>query len=205
MAADSGRHYNNIMEVPIGKQSAFQSVPGSLTCGPPDEEGAYTKEGSISSQDGYGTASITSSSHEVRVVQIFNPVLVKTDVANFRPLVQRLTGKSGCSPKYWNKLRRLSAALQEDGAAGPTFSGCTVEVFPHEDDDEPAEDNLQRRPPSMHHHRRPRKAAAESVSSFSELDIHAALISDGPLPDITMLPPLTLHLPPASNHPPLCT
>eukprot|EP00250_Pteridium_aquilinum_P025225 c30384_g1_i1 orf=118-561(+) len=43
----------------------------------------------------------------VRVVQIFNPVLVKTDVANFRNLVQKLTGKSGCS-KCWNKLRRLN-------------------------------------------------------------------------------------------------
>jgi hypothetical protein len=50
----------------------------------------------------------------LKVVQIFDPVLVKTDCASFSALVQKLTGKSDACSRYWSKLRELN--ICSDGA-----------------------------------------------------------------------------------------
>ncbi|KAH7297277.1 hypothetical protein KP509_26G063300 [Ceratopteris richardii] len=121
-------------------------------------------------------------SNPLRVVQIFNPILVKTDAANFRCLVQRLTGKSGCSRKYWNKLRKLSAISmveadfvteEEDMDSSSEISSFAF-FAPSDNDLEEVVSGFSQ----------------SSTNTFSELDIHEALVSDGPLPDLTMLPPL---------------
>ncbi|MCO5576067.1 hypothetical protein L7F22_029874 [Adiantum nelumboides] len=157
------------------------------------------------------------SHHEVRVVQIFNPVLVKTDVANFRSLVQRLTGQSGCSLPYWNKLRKLSGAAQlhhhqvidMDAAASGSAAVATTNNFVEGVEAEDDDDEEQPRCHCQYGAAASVAAADQSnMSAFNELDIHAALLSDGPLPDITMLPPLISaghhFTPPPAPHS-LCT
>lgn len=140
----------------------------------------------------------------VRVVQIFNPVLVKTDVANFRSLVQRLTGKSGCS-RYWNKLRKLNicskGAMVE--VQGESIDMLDAMVGAERSDHASfgahhgAEFSQATSPAAIdpeYHHQGGGVVHIGSNSAFSELDIYAGLVSDGPLPDITMLPPLPLPL-----------
>ncbi|MCO5566768.1 hypothetical protein L7F22_020448 [Adiantum nelumboides] len=60
----------------------------------------------------------------VRIVQIFSPLIVQTDPANFRSLVQQLTGKD--STDYLNEKRceaaRQASNLAEAEAAAPPLS-----------------------------------------------------------------------------------
>ncbi|MCO5595137.1 hypothetical protein L7F22_049175 [Adiantum nelumboides] len=229
-------HYNyNMADTP----SAASSI--SATCEAKDECSSisYIKRGSSSvcsstTMQSYheyrgggksSSAGISSeveqaviSHHEVRVVQIFNPVLVKTDVANFRSLVQRLTGQSGCSLTYWNKLRRLSAAAKlhhhqvidmDAAASGASAAAATTNNFVEGVEAEDDDDEEQPRRHCQYAAAAAVAAAESNMSAFNELDIHAALLSDGPLPDITMLPPLITsaghHFPPPSASHSLCT
>lgn len=60
---------------------------------------------------------------KIRIVHIIAPEIIKTDVENFRELVQRLTGKPGgrkCSKK---RARRGSSDISESDAS-ESGSGC---------------------------------------------------------------------------------
>ncbi|KDP20381.1 hypothetical protein JCGZ_05264 [Jatropha curcas] len=46
---------------------------------------------------------------KVRIIHIFAPEIIKTDVANFRELVQRLTGKPGDQESNSNKKKKKKA------------------------------------------------------------------------------------------------
>lgn len=160
-----------------------------------DSSCAEKKEAAAACENSAGVAA-------VRVVQIFNPVLVRTDVANFRLLVQKLTGKSGCSKNMWNKLRRLSYLCEADVAQLPNAHLLEPEYI-HEclyGDGQQAqleeEEESGRCSCSL-------KVCADpnAAGAFSELDIYAGLVSNGPLPDITSLPPL----PPVRSELSLCT
>lgn len=62
----------------------------------------------------------------VRIVHIFSPIMVQTDVTNFRSLVQRLTGKR--SPRHKRDLASLIKADEEKQASKrkktPAESSC---------------------------------------------------------------------------------
>ncbi|KAJ7571675.1 hypothetical protein O6H91_01G171900 [Diphasiastrum complanatum] len=80
----------------------------------------------------------------IRVVHIFNPTVIKTDAANFRSLVQKLTGKNYKPKKHPTSKSHKKAALipvddhrtgpmkppvfeaqlQKDAANGDQFVGC---------------------------------------------------------------------------------
>ncbi|KAB2608107.1 hypothetical protein D8674_011275 [Pyrus ussuriensis x Pyrus communis] len=55
---------------------------------------------------------------KIRIIHIFAPEIIKTDVANFRELVQRLTGKpsenGGCSNRRNNKKNPTSIPSREE-------------------------------------------------------------------------------------------
>ncbi|XP_039155721.1 VQ motif-containing protein 25-like [Eucalyptus grandis] len=48
---------------------------------------------------------------KVRIVHIFAPEIIKTDVENFRELVQRLTGKPSERDRAKNKPRRVARGV----------------------------------------------------------------------------------------------
>lgn len=50
---------------------------------------------------------------KVRIIHIFAPEIIKTDVANFRELVQRLTGKPCESKGSYKKKRRSSSSSKK--------------------------------------------------------------------------------------------
>eukprot|EP00249_Psilotum_nudum_P027044 c34303_g1_i1 orf=249-779(-) len=110
----------------------------------------------------------------IRIVEIFDPVQVKTDVANFRSLVQKLTGKSCCS-------KNLQDAIELDDKNEHNKKhlqkGCSLENL--DGYNGKAED--------------PHGSATSSGTprfSSSELDIWTDLMYELSLPDFTMLPPL---------------
>ena len=59
-------------------------------------------------EPGLGGCSDGNGDGLLKVVQIFDPVLVKTDSASFPSLVQKLTGRSDICSRYWNTLRELN-------------------------------------------------------------------------------------------------
>ncbi|KAL3755408.1 hypothetical protein ACJRO7_002456 [Eucalyptus globulus] len=60
---------------------------------------------------------------KVRIVHIFAPEIIKTDVENFRELVQRLTGKPSERDRAKNKPRRIARGVD------PTTTTTTTEEY----------------------------------------------------------------------------
>ncbi|XP_021816480.1 VQ motif-containing protein 18-like [Prunus avium] len=48
----------------------------------------------------------TASKPKIRIIHVFAPEIIKTDVANFRELVQNLTGKPAAAPEVVNGSRK---------------------------------------------------------------------------------------------------
>lgn len=125
-----------------------------------------------------------------RVVQIFNPVFVTTDVENFPSLVQKLTGHKSrrCRRSldaHYGRNNRLQEGniVTEVERKGPDSS--TPGIL--SDDQQVMDRNLV----SMNGSRSTLNGSCTlKAGCFSELDIWAGLVSECPLPDITMLPPL---------------
>ena len=46
---------------------------------------------------GVSTSTVPAARPKIRIIHIIAPEIIKTDVANFRDLVQRLTGKPACA------------------------------------------------------------------------------------------------------------
>ncbi|KAL6273108.1 hypothetical protein ACE6H2_023800 [Prunus campanulata] len=60
---------------------------------------------------------ISKAKPKIRIIHIFAPEIIKTDVANFRELVQRLTGKpseNGCSKKKSKRPRNIIPSSREE-------------------------------------------------------------------------------------------
>ncbi|KAG9456683.1 hypothetical protein H6P81_001191 [Aristolochia fimbriata] len=88
---------------------------------------------------------VSKQAPKVRIVHIFAPEIIKTDVANFRELVQRLTGKpvgrqtgkskgrkSRCKPTSEGRremiISRCNSAESSDLGSGYKSSGCSDRV-----------------------------------------------------------------------------
>lgn len=52
-----------------------------------------------------GSQTISKTKPKIRIIHIFAPEIIKTDVENFRELVQKLTGKPSGDQKYCKKAR----------------------------------------------------------------------------------------------------
>ncbi|MCO5576006.1 hypothetical protein L7F22_029813 [Adiantum nelumboides] len=65
-----------------------------------------------------GAKTYTRGGPKVQIVQIFSPLVVKTDAANFRAMVQQLTGKDSIAHhRHHNYHRDHSQSLEEDERA----------------------------------------------------------------------------------------
>ncbi|XP_068653636.1 VQ motif-containing protein 25-like [Aristolochia californica] len=84
---------------------------------------------------------VSKQAPKVRIIHIFAPEIIKTDVANFRELVQRLTGKpvgrkNGKTkgkkirgkPSEAQEMSRCNSAESSDLGSGFTSSGCSERV-----------------------------------------------------------------------------
>ncbi|KAI4300691.1 hypothetical protein L6164_034039 [Bauhinia variegata] len=56
---------------------------------------------------------ISKTKPKIRIIHIFAPKIIKTDVENFRELVQRLTGKPSGDQKYCKKKPRIAGRDRE--------------------------------------------------------------------------------------------
>ncbi|KAJ8448523.1 hypothetical protein Cgig2_012167 [Carnegiea gigantea] len=69
---------------------------------------------------------------KIRIIHIFAPEIIKTDVANFRELVQRLTGKPDNSGKPTKKSKRAPPEAEPERMIGcdrPTMVNTKLEVM----------------------------------------------------------------------------
>ncbi|EFJ04881.1 hypothetical protein SELMODRAFT_138089 [Selaginella moellendorffii] len=131
----------------------------------------------------------------LKVVQIFNPTIIRTDAASFRELVQELTGMNyqpaiaRRSGKLRSKSFRTTKLIQSNTAATTVIDGnrdqSAAPAFSDEAGLAPYSPNWSD------------KSCEEETSSsganFDDMDmdiISALLDSSRPLPDCTMLPPL---------------
>lgn len=55
-----------------------------------------------------GSQIISKTKPKIRIIHIFAPEIIKTDVENFRELVQKLTGKPSGDQKYCKKKPRIA-------------------------------------------------------------------------------------------------
>ncbi|KAG6411449.1 hypothetical protein SASPL_129531 [Salvia splendens] len=62
---------------------------------------------------------ISKTKQKIRIIHIFAPEIIKTDAANFRELVQRLTGK----PEKTKGLRKKDARILPSSKEGFWMSG----------------------------------------------------------------------------------
>ncbi|XP_068647303.1 VQ motif-containing protein 25-like [Aristolochia californica] len=82
----------------------------------------------------------------VRIIHIYAPEIIKTDVANFRELVQRLTGKPvgkrsakskgskiRCKPSEAREISRCNSAESSDLGSGCKSSDCSERVKEEEE------------------------------------------------------------------------
>ncbi|KAI5073826.1 hypothetical protein GOP47_0011839 [Adiantum capillus-veneris] len=113
----------------------------------------------------------------IRVIHIDSPVFVHTDVANFRATVQSLTS----SPTLL-KAAPAHAASQHPGGDPGLYIRCTPMAA------DPTNPHF-----SHHLSTNPQSNYATQPKGFNDGDILAGLISEEPLPDLSMLPP-ALHL-----------
>ncbi|KAF8403905.1 hypothetical protein HHK36_012011 [Tetracentron sinense] len=110
------------------RESELKLYQSSST--PPIVEGSLTSVGGLLDHGGNATLSdfagspsalgmhkdsqvISKLKPKIRIIHIFAPEIIKTDVANFRELVQRLTGKPSDPIKGSRKKKRRSVASVE--------------------------------------------------------------------------------------------
>ncbi|CAL0326313.1 unnamed protein product [Lupinus luteus] len=111
---------------------------------------------------------------KIRIIHIYAPEIIKTDAANFRELVQRLTGKpeneGGCGSK--SKVAPINDSLgldpnkamimSEDEGEFPNLKN-EIRVIKNQQQDEEVEDGIWRRSKSN-------EKFSGFIEGFSELD-----------------------------------
>ncbi|XP_050383279.1 VQ motif-containing protein 25 [Argentina anserina] len=68
---------------------------------------------------------ISKPKPKIRIIHIFAPEIIKTDVANFRELVQRLTGKPSENDGWTNKKKRVKGGVPSRGLEAHQKSSTT--------------------------------------------------------------------------------
>ncbi|KAL1533989.1 hypothetical protein AAHA92_15732 [Salvia divinorum] len=72
-----------------------------------------------------------TTKQKIRIIHIFAPEIIKTDAANFRELVQRLTGKPGITKGLRKKEARIlssSKKMEMSANSGGGFLGGFDEI-----------------------------------------------------------------------------
>ncbi|XP_027367838.1 VQ motif-containing protein 25-like [Abrus precatorius] len=69
---------------------------------------------------------VSKSKPKIRIIHIFAPEIIKTDVENFRELVQKLTGKPSGETKCCKKKKTRVIAKREQESRSSSSSGSGV-------------------------------------------------------------------------------
>lgn len=83
-------------------------------------------------------ATMKMESKSIRIIHVFTPEVIKTDIANFRELVQKLTGKQTEKKEVENEGQNTNIKAEEtvvatcsgDDDAGNVFGGWDVKEEP---------------------------------------------------------------------------
>ncbi|XP_024544884.1 uncharacterized protein LOC112351364 [Selaginella moellendorffii] len=125
--SDGMEYGRNLHRTSKGSHTILKSISPSSS----PSSSSSSSSSSTSSSDGSDGHSERPPRHRVpviRVVHIFNPTVIKTDAANFRSLVQELTGRS-CSND--TKVGTVRSKSRQSCASVPEPESNRILVPPH--------------------------------------------------------------------------